>query len=114
MRGLSAKQTETHLSFSQVRYLLLFPEGDVPGVCVHSIHNCQGFQVVTHIADGPATVLEALFNYDTIPSTLAPADFAIAISPCNAQPFAKKSSIIKIWSSESKNCFETITLFLFL
>ena len=44
-----------------------------------------------------------------MPSTVPPASFTIEINPCNAQPFARKSSIIKTLSSEFKNFLDTIT-----
>ena len=44
-----------------------------------------------------------------MPSTVPPASFTIEIYPCNAQPFASKSSIIKTLSLELKNFLDTIS-----
>ena len=43
------------------------------------------------------------------PSMVAPALTAREISPCRAQPLARKSSMIRRWSSAFKNFLETMT-----
>ena len=90
--------------------LRLLAKRDLAGLAVHGIHDGKALQLVALAADELAALLEAFSTAMPMPSTVAPASCASSSRPIRAQPLARKSSMMRTWSSGVRNFLETMTL----
>ena len=86
--------------------LRLVAEHDLAGGAVHGLDDSEALQLDALAADEVAALLEALLNGDA-----DALDSGISSSrPSRAQPLARKSSMMRTWSSGVRNFLETMTL----
>ena len=81
--------------------LRLVAEHDLAGGAVHGLDDSEALQLDALAADEVAALLEALLDGD--------AD-ALDSGTSRAQPLARKSSMMRTWSSGVRNFLETMTL----
>ena len=90
--------------------LRLLAEDDLAGLAVHGLHNGKALQLDALAADQLAALLEALFHSNADALHCGTGLLGQIQQAHQAQPLARKSSMISTWSSGVRNFLETITL----